>query len=267
MLLRPSGDSSLFGDDTKKLGDHFANVSDAALGYLGERGGVAAAPSLFFHTLAVLHAPQYANDNADALRQDWPRVPLPGAAALLKGSGELGRQVAALLDPEKPVPGVTSGRPRPELRHLGTPSKAGGGQFDPSSDFNVTARWGIAGKDGICMPGAGRAVKRAYTDDERAALGAGVDVLGETTFDIYLNERAFWKNVPQAVWEYTLGGYQVLKKWLSYRESALLARPLRLDEVEHVQQVVRRVAALKLLGPALDANYAAVQADLFAWPG
>ena len=24
--------------------------------------------------------------------------------------------------------------------------------------------------------------------------------------------------VPAAVWEYTIGGYQVLKKWLSYRE-------------------------------------------------
>ena len=37
--------------------------------------------------------------------------------------------------------------------------------------------------------------------------------LGETTFDVYLNEEAFWRNIPSAVWDYRLGGYQVLKKW------------------------------------------------------
>lgn len=73
--------------------------------------------------------------------------------------------------------------------------------------------------------------------------------------------------MPARVWQYTLGGYQVLKKWLSYRESALLGRPLRLDEVEYLQGVIRRIAALRLLGPTLDANYAAVKADLYPWPG
>ena len=29
---------------------------------------------------------------------------------------------------------------------------------------------------------------------------------------------AFWRNIPATVWTYNLGGYQVLKKWLSYRE-------------------------------------------------
>ena len=31
-----------------------------------------------------------------------------------------------------------------------------------------------------------------------------------------------WSNVPSNVWGYKLGGYQVLKKWLSYRESKVL---------------------------------------------
>ena len=44
------------------------------------------------------------------------------------------------------------------------------------------------------------------------------------TFDVYLNGEAFWRNVPAAVWNYRLGGYQVLKKWLSYREHAILGR-------------------------------------------
>ena len=63
-----------------------------------------------------------------------------------------------------------------------------------------------------------------------------------------------------------LGGYQVMKKWLSYREEALLGRPLMIEEVDYFSQVVRRIAALLLLGPDLDANYAATKSDTYAWP-
>src|SRR5262249_27113251 len=91
--------------------------------------------------------------------------------------------------------------------------------------------------------------------------------LGEKTFDIYLNDVAFWKNVPANVWEYTLGGYQVMKKWLSYREKDLLGRGLKDDELREVTPIARRIAGLLLLGPALDATYEAVKADLYRWPG
>ncbi len=36
--------------------------------------------------------------------------------------------------------------------------------------------------------------------------------------DIVLNDAVCWRNVLEAVWDYTFGGYQVVKKWLSYRE-------------------------------------------------
>ena len=44
-------------------------------------------------------------------------------------------------------------------------------------------------------------------------------IFSDTMFDIYLNDRAYWRNVPANVWGYKLGGYQVLKKWLSYRRA------------------------------------------------
>ncbi len=113
------------------------------------------------------------------------------------------------------------------------------------------------------MPSVGKTIERDYSPEERATLGEGIAQLGETTFDVYLNSQSYWKCVPKAVWEYTLGGYQVLKKWLSYREQALLGRALRLEEVEYVQEVIRRIAAIKLLGPELDANYAAAKWELF----
>lgn len=78
---------------------------------------------------------------------------------------------------------------------------------------------------------------------------------------------AYWKNVPIRVWEYTIGGYQVMKKWLSYREEKLLGRALTRDEVRYVQEMARRMAAILLLEPALDANYASVKAHAYVWPG
>ena len=75
---------------------------------------------------------------------------------------------------------------------------------------------------------------------------------------MHLNGESLWSVVPIDVWNYTLGGYQVLKKWLSYREFRLLDRPLRSEEAAYFAQVVRRITAILLLGPALDANYQAI---------
>lgn len=85
--------------------------------------------------------------------------------------------------------------------------------------------------------------------------------------DIWLNGRAYWANVPKPVREYTLGGYQVIKKWLSYRERDLLGRDLHNEEARYVTEMVRRIAAILALGPALDASYEAVKANVWAWEG
>jgi hypothetical protein len=90
-------------------------------------------------------------------------------------------------------------------------------------------------------------------------------LLGETTCDVWLNETAYWANVPKNVWRYKLGGYQVIKKWLSYREKDVLGRALRFDEVLYVTEMARRIAAILLMGPELDANYRAVVADAIDW--
>ena len=111
-------------------------------------------------------------------------------------------------------------------------------------DFAVTAGWGHYGTGDAVMPGQGRAVERAFTPEERAAMGELLPVLGETTFDIWLNAKAYWRNVPAAVWNYRLGGYQVLKKWLSYRERAVLGRSLDLQEILQSTETARRIARI-----------------------
>jgi hypothetical protein len=62
------------------------------------------------------------------------------------------------------------------------------------------------------------------------------------------------------------GGYQVIKKWLSYRELELLDRPLTREEAREVMNMARRIAAIVLLEPTLVANYQAVKSSTYSWP-
>ena len=237
---------------------HRPNMSLSAQHYLDSVG--LSVEDLFHHVIATLHDPVYRTANAGALRMDWPRIPLPGwpdggsdggsdahgAADALAESAARGRHLAALLDSDTPVAGVTTGALRPELAAIAVPMTTGGGNM-AGDDFAVTAGWGHFGTGEAVMPGHGRIVERDYTADERNALGDAIATLGDTTFDVYLNERAYWRNVPAAVWNYQLGGYQVLKKWLSYRGNKILGRPLLPEEVQHFTDIVRRIAAIALL--------------------
>ena len=239
------------GLGTVKIGETLSrpNLSLAAERYLDRVG--ADVEDLFHHVLAVLHDPAYRETNAGGLRMGWPRIPLPGwpegdeegAADELTASAERGRKLAALLDSDTPVSGVTASALRPEIAAVAVPSTTDGGNMT-GDDFSLTAAWGHFGQGEAVMPGQGRVVERPYTADERAALGEDVRTLGETTFDIYLNDRAYWRNVPTAVWQYKLGGYQVLKKWLSYREQKVLGRPMTAEEVQHFTDTARRIAAI-----------------------
>ena len=230
------------------------NLSAAAQRYLYRLGG--SAEDLFHHLLATLHDPAYRKENAGALRMEWPRIPLPGwpdgedndAAEALLESAAHGRELAALLDSDTAVAGVTQAPLRPELAAIAVPATMDGRNMS-GEDFAMTAGWGHFGAGDAVMPGQGRIVERAYTADERARLVGATHASplhDHTTLDIYLNGNAYWRNVPAAVWNYRLGGYQALKKWLSYRERDVLGRALKPEEVRYFAEVARRIGSLIL---------------------
>jgi hypothetical protein len=276
---------TLFGVLGEEPGDApLANLSPPARDYLAHLkiknpdANAELAGLVWMHALTVGYSPAYLTENADGIRCDWPRIPLPDTRKALEESAALGRQVATLLDTEAEVPGVTAGNVERFFRTIGVPTRVGGGNLDPNTDdFAVTAGWGHAGKGGVTMPGKGRIVQRPYEKAERDAIGEAaqarglsvkqvLSLLGQATCDVYLNEQAYWKNVPASVWEYCIGGYQVIKKWLSYREQELLGRPLRVEEAREVTGMVCRLAAIILLQPALDDNYRRVKARPYPWP-
>jgi hypothetical protein len=225
----------LFEAEQVPIGGRKPNLSDKAQDYLAGFGlsPEDGAELLFCHTLAVLHSPVYRIENAGALRQDWPRVPLPETIERLEASAALGQQVAALLDVETPVPGVTQGNPREDLRTVAVLTTVDGS----TPDFTINVSWGYFGAGNAVMPGRGKLI------------------ISDSACDVYLNDTTYWRGVPTDVWEYTLGGYQVLKKWLSYRETAVLGRPLKPEEAREFMHIARRIASLLVLNAALDNNY------------
>lgn len=147
-------------------------------------------------------------------------------------------------------------------------------QIDPATDLQIVCGWGHKDKKGVTMPGEGKVIQRPYSTEELNAFAAGakggssadmLTQLGESTCDIYLNDQAYWKNIPLNVWTYTIAGYQVIKKWLSYRETKLFGRPITVDEAREITNSARRIAALCLMEPKLNQNYLAVKNSSYKW--
>lgn len=281
-FLSPEGDAGtgpLLGSGRLR-----ANLSNRARQYLARLGisdpdsDAKSAGLLWLHALAIGYSPAYLNENADGIRRDWPRIPLPANRKMLEASAALGARIAALLDTESIVSGVTTGKIPGLIKAIGPIAKVGGGSLDPTAnDLEITAGWGHHGKQGVVMPAKGKLQERGYNAKEADAIAAEAAasgttaneirrLLGENTFDVYLNGVAYWHNIPLNVWEYYIGGYQVIKKWLSYREYKIIGRALKPEEAREVTEMARRIAIIILLQPKLDENYQSVKAAAFGWP-
>lgn len=78
-----------------------ARVYLAALGIADPDADEESAGLVWNHVLAIGYAPAYLDEHADAIRGDWPRVPLPDSEAALRASAAFGRQLGELLDTER----------------------------------------------------------------------------------------------------------------------------------------------------------------------
>ena len=86
--------------------------------------------------------------------------------------------------------------------------------------------WGHLGANQAVMPGQGKIERRGYV------------------VDVYLNDRAYWREVPVEVWEYRLGEYRESKKWLGHLDSKVPGRSLEVWEVAWFSEAARRVPAM-----------------------
>jgi hypothetical protein len=138
---------------------------------------------------------------------------------------------------------------------LGPLKRIGGGNLRPDDLKIDVTFWG---------GGKGRWKPKAFSFEEAPLQAWGDQVWGERTGDLYINDDAFFSNVPEAVWTYQLGGYPVLKKWLGYRQADRRDdKPLTDDDRKWFRQIIQRIAALLALGVELDALYQEAAVDAF----
>ncbi|MBE0418394.1 MAG: DNA methyltransferase, partial [Coriobacteriia bacterium] len=194
-------------------GSRLANLSNEVRRYLAAIGHDSGdqredAGLIWLHALAIGYSLKYLEENEDGVKTDWPRIPLPATLSALESSAVLGASIAKTLDPGAPP--FATAAPVRNVRSIGVLSSASG-TLDPSTDLAVTARWGIAGKGGICMPSTGKLEEREYSSEELESISEAaqkeglttnqaVSLLGETCFDVYLNDVAYWRCVPSNVW-------------------------------------------------------------------
>ncbi len=60
----------------------------------------------------------------------------------------------------------------------------------------------------------------------------------EETRRVYFNKEQYFEGISKAVWEYQIGAYQVLAKYLMYRKK----RKLSLEEIKHYMRVAKVIA-------------------------
>jgi hypothetical protein len=256
-----------------------ANLSAAARAYLTELGAsdpdrdAETASLIWRHVLAMGYAPLYLQENASGVRHGWARIPLPDTLEALRASAALGRTLAEQLDPTATVAGVT----RPPLRpFIASVALAHTERGPIDSEHLVATGWGHESKGGIVMPGRGDVRIRDFTPDELALVereavmcqvptSTLLGALGSRTVDVHLNESVVWRNVPERIWDYAIGGFQVLKKWLSYRDETLIHRPLTVDEALEFTAIARRLTAIVAIEPLLDTNYVRARDAAFSW--
>ncbi|KAA0250333.1 MAG: helicase [Acidobacteria bacterium] len=200
---------------------------------------VALVGRLFHLALCVLHAPSFEHENERALREGYANLPIPRKLESLAEAAELGEKVAVLLDPATPASKV--------IREvLGRDAARVGAMHG----FNKRK---LRKEDlGVTVSYHGSAAGRFEVHP------------GESLGRIAINEVAAFSGVPVEVWQYELGGYPVLKKWLGYRHIERIGgRMLSLEEVDFFRGMVQRLAALVRLRPALDAAVERVIGDAF----
>ena len=188
--------------------------------------------SLFAYLYAVLYAPGYRARYAEFLKRDFPRIPLTADRALFKRLVELGQQLVELhLMQSAPSPQPLSRQREREERSEGR--------------GRVEVRYPIAGSNRMDK------VDYRFSPSPQPSPIKGEGVSGR----VYINAEQYFDGVPQAVWDYHIGGYQVAAKWLKDRKGRLLS----FDDLQHYQRVIAALAETIRLQAEIDAA-------IPAWP-
>jgi hypothetical protein len=182
------------------------------------------AEKIFHYIYAVLHSPTYRQRYAAFLRTDFPRIPIPGSRTVFDALAQLGSQLVQwhlLEHPDAAKIIADSARPACATAFFGT-------------DFSL---------------------------QKVAEKGKALAELSGDVGKVFINASSGFANVRLGVWQHTIGGYQVLHKWLDDRRKA--GRTLSQDDITHWLRVYAALEATQTLMQQVDT---AIDAH-GGWPG
>ena len=78
---------------------------------------------------------------------------------------------------------------------------------------------------------------------------------------VYINKTQYFESIQKDVWEYLIGGYQVLSKWLKYRRG----RKLSLGDIKHYCKVVTALKKTIETQDEIDKLYQDVEKDIIGF--
>ncbi|HEX2999172.1 MAG TPA: type ISP restriction/modification enzyme, partial [Armatimonadota bacterium] len=156
------------------------------------------------YVYAVLHSPSFRVKYKQQLSIDFPRIPMTSDRVLASSLATIGAQLVALHLGEAPVQQALSVR------------------FDESAPA-----WFYEVADGQCLPVALTFVGPAEPAIEKVSWS------DDTVWLDRAQTRGF-QGVPEDVWQFHIGGYQVCEKWLKDRKG----RTLSAEDITHYHRIV-----------------------------
>lgn len=98
-----------------------------------------------------------------------------------------------------------------------------------------------------------------HSDLEKTEIGfpkGGSNKMEKVTYDketqkVFINKEQYFEGVPKVVWEYHIGAYQVMEKYLKDRKG----RKLSIDEVNHYMKVEKAIKLTIELQEKIDDIY------------
>lgn len=183
-------------------GRRYPNLSPAALQNVGNKLGLNArygeVPSrdsfhpedLFHYVYGVLHSPAYRTRYAEFLKIDFPRIPLTNDLGLFRKLSQFGCDLVALHLMDSEYDGTSWAREKKMI---------------PTENH----RFKFKGNDDLVAAGF---PKKELADIDENGKGK-----------VYINKTSYFAGIPEAVWNFHIGGYQVCHKWLKDRKGRTLS--------------------------------------------
>jgi predicted helicase len=169
---------------------------------------------VFFYAYSVFHSPTYRTRYYEFLKRDFPCLPLTSDRALFAQLVGLGADLVALhlLEDDYPFASWNQQRKDSVLQH-------------PITTFverTTGTAMGAFSKSTCYQEGGAPGLGRVYLDTSQRS------------------RSSYFDGVPEDVWDFHIGGYQVLHKWLYDRRGTggQPGRTLTPDDIDHYQRIV-----------------------------